>query len=178
MGIGSVAFFFSKAFGDHDEHDMRTRVYYTMCYVTTLTPNEGSGAVKNFRNHNFILNQDKTIYQMWELPSPLGLHSTGSACGLLYHPAASPFSSHRSNNLSGQRDTYGDPSSSCGTLWQLMVQWSENNKMSNLPTLSQFTLNFPSRKPDIPLWPLPVRKQCTEHLSSALVQAVTAPVHI
>lgn len=45
-------------------------------------------------------------------------------------------------------------------------------------TWSQFTLNYSSRKPHIPLWLLPVRNQCTEYLSSALVQVVTPSTYL
>lgn len=123
-------------------------IQWQLCYATTLTPNEGSGAVKNFRNHNFVLNQDNTIYQMWESPSPLELHSTGSACGFLYHTAASSSGSHRSNNLSGQRGNCGASSFSCGTLWQPMVGWPEKNKMSlsNLPDLKPIHIELSQQK--------------------------------
>lgn len=150
-------------------------------YATTLTPNEGSSAMKSFRNHNFVLNQDKTIHHMWESLSPLGLHSPGSVCfGFLYHTEQVPLAPSRNSNLSGQRDPYGGSSSSWGTLGQPMVQWPEKKikSLSNLPDLKPIDIELSQQKPQIPLWPLPVRNQCTEYLSSALLQAVTALAHI
>lgn len=149
MGIELVAFPSAKYFGFMVSMiwELRFIIQWQLYYATTLAPNEGNGAVKNFRNHNVVLNEHKTIHQVWESLSLLGLHSTGCACGFLCHIAANAPNSLQEQQ-SGQRDTYGGSSSSWGTLSQPTVQWPEKYQMSlsSLPDLKQIHSELSQQK--------------------------------
>lgn len=155
MGIESVAFLFSKAFWDHDEHAMRTQYYYIVAVILCHNSNSKwrQWCCEKFQKSQFCTQSRQNNISNVRIPFPswapqhrlcLWIPVPHSSKSLQLHPGATIYL--------GKGTPVGIPAPAegpCDSTW-----YNGQKKVKSLCqiclTWSQFTLNFSSRKPHIP----------------------------
>lgn len=155
MGIESVAFLFSKAFWDHDEHDVRTQYYYIVAVILYHNSNSKwrQWCCEKFQKSQFCTQSRQNNISNVRIPFPswapqrrlcLWIPVPHSSKSLQLHPGAKIYL--------GKGTPVGIPAPAegpCDSTW-----YNGQKKVKSLCqiclTWSQFTLNFSSRKPHIP----------------------------